>query len=113
MIHSCMRSTRNLTRQRCLVQSFCDILGFKLIVDKTKIRTFATLSDEYQHLTVTVDNPTKALSILVAPYLPYDTRFQHVVDRLVARLQLWQQKGRTLPGKVAILYFICLPVLWH
>ena len=48
----------------------------------------------------------------MAPNLPYQTRFQHVFDRLVARLQLWQHKARTLP-EVAILHFICLPVLWY
>ena len=104
---------KSLTRQLALVQSFCDISGFKLNIDKTQILTFAALSSQYQHLAVSMDNPTKALGIWVAPDLPYHTRFQQVFDRLVARLQLWQYKARTLPGKVAILNFICLPVLWY
>ena len=81
---------KSLTRQLALVQSFCDISGFKLNADKTQILTFATLSPQFQHLAVAIDNPAKALGILVAPNLPHHTRFQHVFDRLVATHQFTQ-----------------------
>ncbi|KAF0717389.1 Aste57867_2319 [Aphanomyces stellatus] len=87
--------------------------GFRLNVDKTQILTFAALSPALSPMLITSDAPAKALGILVAPNLPPMVRFNNVFDRFVSRLSLWLYKARTYAGKVAILHFICLPVLWY
>ncbi|KAF0689020.1 Aste57867_19484 [Aphanomyces stellatus] len=102
-----------LHRQLALVQSFCDMSGFRLNVDKTQILTFAALSPALSSMLVTSDAPAKSLGILVAPNLPPMARFNYVFDRFVSRLSLWLYKARTYAGKVAILHSICLPVLWY
>ena len=104
---------RCLHRQLALVQSFCDVSGFRLNVDKTQILTFATVSTALASWTVTQDQPAKSLGILVAPDLPLVARFNYVFDKFVARLSLWRYKARTLTGKVVILQAICLPVMWY
>jgi hypothetical protein len=102
-----------LQRQLALVQSFCDISGFRLNVDKTQILSFAALPPALETWKVTAQQPAKSLGILVAPGLPPLARFNFVFEKFIARLSLWRYKARTLAGKVAILRAICLPVMWY
>jgi exonuclease III len=102
-----------LQRQLHLVQSFCDVSGFRLNVDKTQILTYATLSASLDPWKVKPEEPAKSLGILVAPDLSPLSRFNHVFEKFQTRLSLWRYKARTLAGKVAILHSVCLPVMWY
>ncbi|KAF0691680.1 Aste57867_17148 [Aphanomyces stellatus] len=102
-----------LNRQLALVQSFCDMAGFRLNVGKKQILTIAVLSPALSPKLVTSDTPAESLGILVAPNLSPMARFNYVFDRFVSRLSLWLYKARTYAGKVAILHSICLSVLWY
>ncbi|KAF0692169.1 hypothetical protein As57867_016668, partial [Aphanomyces stellatus] len=81
-----------LRRQLALVQSFCDMSGFRLNVDKTQILTFAALSPALSPMLVTSNAPAKSLGILMTPNLSPMARFNYVFDRFDSRLSLWLYK---------------------